>query len=91
MRKPIWTTALVLLGLLLVGLLLHHVAEAHHDNSATDCPICLLAASLFIVAAVVSIPSARILLWLILPFRAGHASTTSAVARGRSPPQSAIL
>ena len=90
-RHAFWTKAFALLGLVLLGLLLHHVVEEHHEGHQADCPTFLLATGLFLFSAVVH--GSPFLIYLGTPRQSATTlpSRTVAFSRGRSPPQPVTL
>jgi len=90
-RYSFWTKATSLVGLLLVGLLLHHVFEEHHEEHRADCPICLFTTSLFVVASFASIAMFLVYLGILHQCTTVRSSTTVTGSQGRSPPLPVIL
>jgi len=91
MRYSFWTKAFAILGLLLLGLLLHHVLEEQREGHQADCPICLLATGLFLLSAVVYVSPFLVYLGTSHQSATTLPSKSVAVRRGRSPPLSVIL
>ena len=85
------TRGLALLGLILMGLLVHHVAEGHHDGHETDCPICIAATSLLLLPCLATICIYSSFLGVFHQYETALLSTTATASRGRSPPMIAIL
>ncbi len=92
-RHDKWFLALALLGLMALALVVIHVSFAHHgadDDDGADCPLCLAAAALLIVAAL-SFPR----IWVVLYFMRrrsplGLPSAALRLTRGRDPPPSIL-
>ena len=93
--QPLWIKTMALLSLILLGWLMHHVVEGHHgehlDDRDVDCPLCLLAASLFIIAAVVSAGESLVCLGSVCMMAFAFHSTTSTAFGGRAPPAPVVL
>lgn len=46
-----WIRAIAIVGLLLLGFMIHHAADADHHADHNNCPLCLSLTGLIIVAA----------------------------------------
>ena len=86
LQQSFWIKAFAVLGLLLMGWLLHHVQAGHPDGDHSDCPVCIAAAGLIVCAGLALLIHTLILLGLLRIEVPPFFSLIPVVRRGRSPP-----